>query len=160
MKKQQSGFTLIELIMVIVVLGILAAFALPKFANLSGDARAATLQGAFASVKATSAMVHSSFLAKNDSTVAKVSLEGGAYAAVVNGYPAAKDGATPSTDGVGVAEAAGISSSDFQIDVATAGTVNIRPNGVSSTSATCVLTYTQASSGGVPEINIKASNCN
>src|SRR5690606_9846599 len=63
MKKQQSGFTMIELIMVIVVLGILAAFALPRFANFSGDARLAAMQGAAGAVKSASAIVHAAALA-------------------------------------------------------------------------------------------------
>ncbi|MFS1862508.1 type II secretion system protein [Vibrio lentus] len=43
--KRQGGFTLIELVVVIVILGILAVTAAPRFLNLQGDARGASLQG-------------------------------------------------------------------------------------------------------------------
>ena len=57
--RKQKGFTLIELVMVIVILGILAAFALPRFADLGGDAREASIKGAQGAVKSASAIAHS-----------------------------------------------------------------------------------------------------
>ena len=51
-KQKQSGFTLIELVMVIVILGILSAFAIPKFADLSTTARITTLQSVQQSIQA------------------------------------------------------------------------------------------------------------
>ncbi|QQX82639.1 type II secretion system protein [Shewanella sp. KX20019] len=55
--QKQNGFTLIELVVVIIILGILAVTAAPKFINLQGDARASTLQGMKGSIQSANSMV-------------------------------------------------------------------------------------------------------
>jgi len=66
MKQAQRGFTLIELVMVIVILGVLAAVAIPKFVDLSSDAKQAAMSGVAGSAASAAAINYSGCAVKNN----------------------------------------------------------------------------------------------
>lgn len=85
----QQGFTLIELVVVIVILGILAATAAPKFIDLTGDAKKSTIKALRGSVESATTMVHAKALVTgttDEDAIATLSING-VDTNVIAGWP-------------------------------------------------------------------------
>lgn len=136
---KQRGFTLIELIVVIVILGILAATAVPKFVDLQSDARTAVMKGIAGSMNSAKELVRARWLANGSTAAPSVSLDGATTVTVdASGYPTA--------DATGIQAAITVPAEIvWSGGTATYGTI-----------VTCVATY---AAGGVVTSATTAADC-
>lgn len=101
---KQAGFTLIELVMVIVILGVLAAVAIPKFVDLGTEAKAAALKGVVGGINSASAVNYAARSASSSKGAATVGLTCTAAATAImqggvpSGYTLATTGALVAGD--------------------------------------------------------------
>lgn len=86
MKKVQGGFTLIELVMVIVIIGILAAVAVPKFVDLSSDARTGVMKAVEGSMRSANSMIYAKAAAAGQLGATGSITSGGVAITTVYGY--------------------------------------------------------------------------
>jgi MSHA pilin protein MshA len=141
MDLKARGFTLIELVVVITILGILAAFAIPKFVALDQQARFATITGLGGSVKSAAALARSLSMATGSGSAVSVTMEGSPVT-MLNYYPDAT--------ATGIAVAVNTSVSDFTFAIVAGAAVWSKVGAP----AACTVSYTAAAAGAAPSVAV------
>lgn len=147
--KRSAGFTLIELVIVIIILGILAVTAAPKFLNLQKDARESTLKGLKAAMESSASIVYSKAVIQGSETSSAAAVDG---IKTKFGYPTQTVG--------GIDKAVDLSTGDWASAATSTGFAFWPADLASGVSASCNVNYVApTASGARPNITAKDSGC-
>lgn len=143
---KQKGFTLVELVVVIVILGILAATALPRFINLTNDARIAAVNGMAGGLRSAVAVIQARYMATGNMTATTVTTADGTTV-TVNAGTGIPEG---TAGGIGAALQ---STEGFTVDYTSPTAVTFRPT--NGGSATCQASY----NGTTGAVTVTTTGC-
>lgn len=169
---KQQGFTLIELIIVIVILGILAVTAAPRFIDIQSDARSETLQGVKAALQGASQLVYAKSAIKGvqNSAAGEVTVNG-ATLDTKYGYPDADDISTANDKVAELQKFVDIElATDDSLDLKLVdtsgndGMFRIQYTSIPTTTSNgsvsgCFIQYNNATSGGTPTYTVNTASC-
>lgn len=149
--KKQSGFTLIELVVVIIILGVLSASAIPKFVSLRNDAKLATIKGLKATLETSANFTYTRSMIEGLGSLASETLSSGIK--IRYGYPHATQ--------TNLRTLVYINEDDWEMTGSTpvtftfkADTEDLSATEITTSTDICKLVYTGAEKGERPDITI------